>query len=89
MSLFKGSMEVALPVEQGVVLALTKSHHQGLFPLAPITSDQRCHKGLPLRVPMVLPRGVFWGLFSRVPWMHCFPGFPLKGGVKGDTKGGH
>ena len=73
-------MEVAVPVEQGVVLALTKSHHQGPFLFAPVTSDQRCHN---------VARGVFWGSFSHVLGMHCFPGFPLKGGIEGGLKGGH
>ena len=53
--LFWGCMEVAVPAEQSVVLALRKSHHQGPYTFATVTFDQRCHKGLPLRVPMVLP----------------------------------
>ena len=70
-SSFRGCMEVAVPAEQGVVLALRKSHHQGPFTLATVTFDQRCHKGLPLRVPMVLPEECLGGRFCRVPRMHC------------------
>ena len=40
--LFGGCMEVAVPVEQGVVLALTKSHHRGPFAFPTVTFDQRC-----------------------------------------------
>ena len=68
---------------------IEKSHHQGPFALATVTCDQRCHKGLPLRVPLVLPEEYSWGSFSRVPRMHCFPGFLFRGGIKGDIKGGH
>ena len=77
------------PAEQGVVLALRSSHHQGPFTLATVAFDQRCHKGLPLRVPMMLPEECFGGSSFRVPGMQCFPGFPLKGGIKGDMKGRH
>ena len=57
-------MEVAVPAKQGVVLALRTSHHQGPFMLATVAFDQRCHKGLPLRVPMMLPEECFGGRFS-------------------------
>ena len=44
-------------------------------------------QGSALRVAHDVARGVFWGSFFRVPGMHCFPVFPLKGGIKGDIKG--
>ena len=67
-------MEVVFQAEQGVVLALRRSHRQGPFMLATVIVCQRCHKGLPLRVPMMLPEECFGGrfpcawnaLFSRV-----------------------
>ena len=76
-------MEVAVSAEQGVMLALIKSHHQGPFTLATAVPQGSALKGA-----HGVARGVFWGSFSRVPRMHCFPGFPLKGGIKGDIKGG-
>ena len=54
-SFFRGCIEVVVAAESGVVFGLRKSHRQGPVMLATITVDQRCHKGLPLRVPMVLP----------------------------------
>ena len=65
MNFLWGCMEVAVPVEQGVVLALTKSHRRGPFTFATVTFDQRCHKGLPLRVPMALPEECFGGHFPE------------------------
>ena len=53
--------------------------------LATVVFDQRCHKGLPLRMPTVLPEDCFGGRFPRVPRMHCFPGFP---DLRADIKGG-
>ena len=79
-------MEVAIPAKQGVVLALRRPHHQGPLTLPTVAFDQRCHKGLPLRVPMMLPEECFGGRFS-VCWNALFPGFPLKGGIKGGIKG--
>ena len=71
-------MEVAVPAEQGVVLALRKSHHQGPFTLATVTVDQRCHQGLPLRVPMVLPEEYFGGRFAVCLECIVFQGFRLR-----------
>ena len=86
-------MEVAVPAEQGVVLALRRSHHQGPFTLATVAFDQRCHKGLPLRVPMISPEECFGGRFSVCLECIVFQGLrlraALKGDIKGDIKGGH
>ena len=71
-------MEVAVPVEQRVVLALRKSHHQGPFKLATVTFDQRCHKGLPLRVPMVLPEECSGGRFQVCLKCIVFQDFCLR-----------
>ena len=79
---FREFMEVAVPAERGVMLALRKSHHQGPFTLATVTCDQRCHKGLPLRVPMVLREECFGG---RLPvCLECivFQGFRLRAANK-------
>ena len=71
-------MEVAVSAEQGVVLALRRSHHQGLFTLATVAFDQRRHKGLPLRVPMMLPEECFGGRFSVCLECIVFHGFHLR-----------
>ena len=89
-------MEVAVPAEQVVVLALRKSQHQGPFMLATVTFDQRCHKGLPLRVPMVLPEECFGGRFSVCLECIVFQGFRLRAALRAtlradlraDIKGG-
>ena len=94
-------MEVAVPAEQGVVLALRKSHHQGPLTLATIIFDQRCHKGLPLRVPMVLAEECFGGRFPVCLDCIVFQDFrlraaprttlrsPLRRTLRADGKGGH
>ena len=75
-------MEVAIPTEQGVVLALRKSHHQGPFTLTTVAFDQRCHKGLPLRVPMVLPEECFGGQFPVCLECIIFQGFRLRAALR-------
>ena len=98
-SFFRGCMEVTIPTEQGVVLALSKSHHQGLFTLTTVAFDQLCHKGLPLRVPMLLPEECFGGRFPVCLECIIFQGFRLralradlradtKADTKADSKGG-
>ena len=75
-------MEVAIPTEQGVVLALRKSHHQGLFAL--------------IRVPMLLPEECFGGRFPVCLECIIFQGFRLRAALRAtlradlraDTKGG-
>ena len=97
MSFFRGCVEVAVPAEQGVVLALRRSHHQGPFRLATVTFDQQCHKGLPLRVPMVLPEECFGGRFSVCLECIVFQGFRLRAALRAtlradlraDIKGRH
>ena len=80
-------MEVAVPVEQGVVLVLTKSHHRGPFTFVTVTSDQRCHKGLPFRVPMVLPEECFGGRFPMCLECIVFQGFRLRAASRATLKG--
>ena len=63
---FQGVHGIWIPSEQGVVLALRKSHHRDPFTLTTVAFDQRCHKGLPLRVPMVLPEECFGVVFPSV-----------------------
>ena len=95
-SSFRGCMEVAFPAEQGVVIALRKSHHQGPFTLATVTFDQRCHKGLPLRVPMALPEDRFGGRFTVCLECIVCQGFRLRAALRAtlradlraDIKGG-
>ena len=81
-------MEVAIPNEQGVVLGLRKSHHQGTI----YAYNSRFGPAVPQRSALkgahAVARGVFWVSFSRLSRMHYLPGFPLKGGTKGDIKGG-
>ena len=89
-------MEDAVPIEQGVVLALRKFHHQGPFTLATVLFDQRCHKGLPLRVPMVLLEECFGGRFPVCLECIVFQGFRLRAALRAtlradlraDIKGG-
>ena len=75
------------------MLALRQSHHQGLFTLATVTCDHRCHKGLPSRVPMVLPEECFGGRFPVCLECIIFQGFRLRAALratlKADRKGGH
>ena len=90
-------MEVAVLAEQGVMLALRKSHHQGPFTLTTIICDQQCHKGMPLRVSMVLPEECFVGHFAMCLECIVFQGFRLRAALRAtlradlraDSKGGH
>ena len=75
-------MEVAVPAEQDVVLSLRRSHHQGPFTLATVTFDQRCHKGLPLRVLMMLPEECFGGHFAVCLECIVFQGFRLRAALR-------
>ena len=78
---FRRRIEVGVSAEQGVLFALRKSHHQGPFMLATVNIHQRCQKGLPLRVPMVLPEGCFGGRFTRCLECIIFQGFRLRAAV--------
>ena len=73
-------------LEQGVVLALRKSHHQGPRTFATVTCDPRCHKGLPLRVPMVLPEECFGGRFPVCLECIVFQGFRLRATLRADLR---
>ena len=78
----RGCLQVAVPAEQGVVFALRKSPPRSPFVIATVDLDQRCHKGLPLRLPMVLAEECFGGCFSMCLECIVFQGFRLRAAVR-------
>ena len=89
---FRGCIEFAVPAEQGVAFALRKFHHQGPFMLAMHNIDQWCHKGVHLRVPVVLPEECFGGRFTVCLECIVFQRFHLRAAgratLTADNKGG-